>query len=133
MLLAFLVGIWPSMPLAADDFRGTWQPYSKVGYWFGTLIIDANQVTYGAGPRAGLGRVRKNGSVFRLIDPSGGAFEDCGNASANFIGFRMLDNGLLAVLHYLSDDPPPEPRGNTALEIVRNKACSVAFYERPAG
>lgn len=131
--MAILAGIWPSPPLAADDFLGIWQPYSKVGFWFGTLTINANQITYEAESYAGLEPVRKDGNVFRLVDPSGGVFDDCGNAAANFVGFRVLNNGLLAVLHYRRDRLPPEPQGNNALEVVRNDACSVAFYERPSG
>lgn len=130
VIFALLVSVVPSTAYASDDFLGVWEPYSEAGSWFGALTIEKDRIAYAAGPHAGLAPVRDGGSVFRLVDPVGEAFDDCGNAAANFIGFRVLGNGLLAALHYLTNEPPHEPEGRNALEIVQNNACSVAFFSR---
>lgn len=116
------------------DYFDTWQPYSDPDLWFGASTIQTDRIFYETGPRAGLAPVRDDGSVFRLVDPQGGVFNDCGNEATNYIGFHVLCNGMLAVLHYRHNTPPREPVGNYALQVIQNDAvqgtCSVAFFTR---
>lgn len=135
---AALAGLALAAPVAAptaaaraeDGFLGTWQPYSAVGFWFGALTVAPDRLSYETGATAGLARVRPGGAVFRTIAPHGDPFLDCGNAPPNYIGFRLMSDGKLAVLHYLTNGPPPEPAGDTPLDVIGNPACSVGFFTR---
>jgi len=129
LVAAFLCAL-PSAVIAGGDYLGTWLPYSDVGSWFGAVTVLEDQIVYETGPRAGLLRIREGGSVFRLVDPDGEPFNDCGNALADHVGFRIMDNGMLAILHYRSVVAPPEPTGDNALEVIENDVCSVAFFTR---
>ena len=131
-----LICISTSTLSAEGDYSGTWQPYSDPDLWYGPITIQEDRIIYETGPRADLSPVRDGGNVFQLIDPQGVVFEGCGNRPADYIGFHVLGNGMLAILHYRGDTPPPEPAGNDALQVINNlistnsSTCSVAFFTR---
>lgn len=133
--VALICGL-PSTLHAGDDFFGKWQPYSDPDLWYGPITIQEDSINYESGPKADLVPVRDGGGVFRLINPQGVVFEDCGNQPAEYIAFHALANGMLAVLHYQGDTPPPEPVGEDALQVIKNlevitnRTCSVAFFTR---
>lgn len=120
----------PGTVIAGDDFGGVWQPYSRPVEWLGAMTVTPDRLSYSAGPQARLDPVRAGGSVFRLTEPQGDAFGVCGPEPVSYVGFRVLDNGQLAILHYTAATPPPNPAGNDAMAVTRNGACSVMFYER---
>jgi hypothetical protein len=92
------------------------------------LRLRRGNLSYEAGPSAGLEQVRAGGNVLRLIQHEGDVLDDCGNVPATYIAFCVLDNGMLAVLHYHRDAPPPEPKGSNALEVIAYNACSVMLF-----
>lgn len=133
MIRAGIVATAIAMPgtvIAEGDFGGVWQPYSRPIEWLGAMTVAPCLVSFAAGPQAQLEPVRESGSVFRLIEPQGEGFDDCGPEPVNYVGFHVLDNGQLAVLHYGVTAPPAEPTGGNSMEVVRNGACSVMFYAR---
>lgn len=115
---------------AGGDFRGVWQPYSMPVLSLGAMTVTHDRLSFEAGPTSRLEPVRQGGSVFRIIESQGEVLPTCGNKPANYVGFRVLDNGLLARLYYREDEPPTEPTGSNSSEVVRNGACSVMFYAR---
>lgn len=133
MIRAGIVATTLAMPctvIAEAGFGGVWQPYSRPVEWLGAMTIAPDRISFAAGPQAQLEPVRDGGSVFRLVEPQGEGIFDCGPDPVNFVGFHVLDNGQLAVLHYWDAAPPAEPTGRNSLEVVRNGACSVMFYAR---
>jgi hypothetical protein len=120
----------PGTVIAGGDFGGVWQPFSRPVEWLGAMTVTPDRLSYSAGPQARLEQVSTGGSVFRLTEPQGEGFEVCGPEPVSYVGFRILDNGQLAILHYTAATPPPDPTGNDATQIVRNGACSVMFYTR---
>ncbi|WP_170765885.1 hypothetical protein [Ruegeria lacuscaerulensis] len=128
--VALMAVLLPVQLRAEDSFIGTWQPFSKTTLFWGALTVQTDRVTYAEGMKAGLAPVRDGGSVFQLVNPEGEAFKDCGADPVTYVGFRVLSDGQLAVLHYGGNAPPNEPTGNDPMAIIQNGACSVSFYER---
>lgn len=128
---AFFTAMILSGPVAAGgDFGGVWQPYSRPAEWLGSMTVSPDQVSFAAGPTARLEPVREGGSVFRIIEPQDETLFECGHESAHYVGFHVLDNGLLARLDYRADKLPAEPTGSNSMEVIRNGACAVMFYAR---
>lgn len=129
--VAFVTGILIPTPLAAEsDFVGVWQPYSDPVAALGAMTVEAERLSFAAGPTAHIEPVRRDGSVYRIVGPDHHAFVACHEGAHNYVAFRLLDNGLLARLYYSADAPPPEPTGNDVMDVTRNGACSVMFYGR---
>lgn len=120
----------PGMLIAGGDFMGVWQPYSDPVLWRGAMTIESDSLSFERGPSARLEPVRSGGNVYRIIETKGEPLLECGHEPADYVGFKILDNLLLARLYYRGDKPPAEPTGRNSLEVVKNGACSVMFYER---
>lgn len=129
----FAAAITMACPLAAGgDLIGFWQPYSRTAEWLGSVTVEPDRLIFEAGPTAQLEPVRAGGSIFSITIPQDDTFLECGGKSVNYVGFHVLDNGLLAFLHYRADAPPAEPTGRNSMEVIRNSngACAVIFYAR---
>lgn len=122
--------IHPGSVTAGSHFSGVWQPYSMPAVWRGAMTVAPDRVSFSEGPEAMIESVRSGGSVFRIIDPQDDSFLVCGDSPANYIGFHVLDDGMLAFLTYRTDAPPEEPMGGDMREATRNGACSVMAYSR---
>lgn len=129
--VAFVTGTLIPVPLAAEsDFVGVWQPYSDPVAALGAMTLEAERLSFAAGPTAHLEPVRRNGSVYRLVGPDHHGFVACHEGAHNYVAFRILDNGLLPRLYFSADAAPPESTGNDPMDVTRNRACSVMFYAR---
>ncbi|MCL7942297.1 hypothetical protein M8009_18665 [Halomonas sp. ATCH28] len=115
---------------AGGDIIGFWQPYSRTAQWLGSMTVAPDQLSFEAGPTAQLEPVRTGGSIFRITNAQDDSYLECGGKPVNYVGFHVLDNGLLAFLHYRADAPPAEPTGRNSMEVIRNGACAVIFYAR---
>ena len=115
----------PGPLIAENDFGGIWQPYSAPAARHGTLTVASDQLSFEAGPTAQLEPVRAAGSIFRLATLQGDPLEGCGPDPVTYVGFQVLENGLMALLYYGSKDPPAEPTGTDSISVTRNGACSV--------
>ncbi|MGM0914270.1 MAG: hypothetical protein ACQEXC_09585 [Pseudomonadota bacterium] len=120
----------PGPLIAGGDFGGVWQPYSMPALWLGTMTVESDRLSFEAGPTARIEPVREDGSVFRIIEQQYKTLFECGHEPENYVGFHVLDNGLLARLDYRADKPPAEPTGSNSMEVIRNGACAVMFYAR---
>lgn len=116
--------------IAGGDVFGDWHPYSRPVESLGVMTVSSDRLSFATGLQARLERVRSGGGVYRVIEVQGDGFLGCGPDPANYVGFRVLDNGGLALLQYRADAPPAEPAGNDAMAVTRNGACSVMFYTR---
>ncbi|MDI5891837.1 hypothetical protein [Halomonas rhizosphaerae] len=127
----FAAAVAMACPLTAgDDLVGVWQPYSEWATLLGAMTVAPERLSFEVGPTARLEPVRVGGSIFRITAPHGETFLECGEKPVNYVGFHVLDNGLLAFLHYKAHTPPAEPTGSNSMEVIRNGACAVMFYKR---
>lgn len=130
VVLVAMLFATPGQGRAGGDFEGVWQPYSRNTQFHGAMTVSRDSLSFAAGSQAGLDPVRAGGSVFRLVDPQGDGFAECGAEPIAFVGFHVLENGLLARLYYWDNGQPKEPTGGNPTEVTRNGACSVEFYAR---
>lgn len=98
----------PGLLIAGGDFMGVWQTYSDPVMWLGAMTIESDRLSFERGPSARLEPVRSDGSVFRVIETKDDTIVSCKGGANQYVAFHILDNGLLALLHYSADKPPTE-------------------------
>lgn len=118
--------------IAGEDFTGTWKPIGRAAVFFGTLEVGPDSLAEGEDGLATYERVRPGGGVFRILRIKGDAFQTCGNAPPTFVGYRVLADGMLALILYDSDTPPVAPTADNPLDLMREVkgVCSIDFFAR---
>lgn len=115
---------------AGGAFTGTWQPYIKTAIFLSTMSVSSSELRFEDGGGAKLEAVRPGGSVFRVASVFGDGWTSCGDKPDTFVGFHVMENGLLAFLEYDTGAPPAEPSGTSSFDMMDEGACVVSFFSR---
>jgi hypothetical protein len=118
--------------VAGEGFTGIWKPLGNAAVFFGTLDVRPDALAEGQDGQAIYARVRPGGAVFRVLSIRGDAFQTCGNAPPAYVGYRVLEDGKLALILYDGDTPPAEPTADNPLDLMMEVkgSCSIDFFTR---